>query len=445
MLSATRTTSMTTRRPRHLWPQSLLNAVVFGFSLFLGSCDGHSARNTDPDTHKQHPGHEGHDHNGHGKHGQSGHHDAHSDIVDNHNAHDHDTTLRIGHLEQQELNIDIATAGPGDLTFNINLPGEFVLNPNNVAHVVPRVSGVTRSVHKSVGDIVEKGVLLAVLDSRELAQTKAHFLATLSKERIAQANFKREDKLWKDRISSERAYLDAQQSLEEIKISRTLAERELHALGISEAEMASLPTETEVQHTRYQLASPISGTIIERHLVRGEVVKEDTDDPIFVIADLTSIWLNLTVHTTYLDKIHPGQRVWVALPNHSKPLAATIDYITPLVDKLTRTATARVVLSNPNGTLRPGIFVAAQLVSDPIAAPILVPKTAIHTIDGVPTVFCQNDQGFVPVTVRLGISNDTHIEILSGLKAGDLYVARGGFVLKSEAMKAELKHAGHAH
>ena len=448
-------------RSIHLCHRALSICICFGLCLFLGGCNDRSASNTGRNNHTEHGDHDGHnhhahdhnehkghaeqDHNEHKGHEEADHRDVQSDAKDIHKGHDHDSTLRIGHLEQQELGIEIATAGPNDLILNISLPGEIVLNPDNVAHVVPRVSGVTRSVHKRVGDSVEHGDLLAVLDSREIAQTKAHFLAALSKERIALANFNREDKLWKEKISSERTFLDAQQTLEEVQIARTLAERELHALGLSEDDVTSLPAQSEVQHTHYQLTAPISGTIIERHLVRGEVVKEDTDEPVFVIADLTSVWLTLTVHTTHLDQVRPGQTVLITLPNRSKPLTATIDYITLLIDHSTRTATARVVLPNPNGTLRPGLFVTATIVSDTIAAPILVPTTAIHTIDGQPTVFIQRNKGFMPVTVNLGVSNDTRTEILAGLTAGDSYVVRGGFVLKSETMKSELEHAGHVH
>jgi len=405
--------------------------VLLGLCIFLGGCNDRSASNTYRGAHEEHAGHDGHNYRAHDHGGHGG--DA------------HDSKLRIGHLEQREIGIEITTAGPGDLMFNISLSGEIILNPDNVAHVVPRVSGVTRSVHKSVGDSVEKGALLAVLDSHELAQTKAQFLAALSKERIAQANFEREDKLWKENISSERTFLDARQTLEEVQIVRTLAEHELHVLGVSEDDITSLHAQPEALHTHYQITSPIRGTVIDRHLVRGEVVKEDTDNPIFVIADLTSVWLNLTVHTTHLNKIRSGQKILITVPNRSEPLAATIDYITLLVDKSTRTATARVVLPNPNGTLLPGLFVTASLVSDTIAVPILVPTTAIHAIDGKPTIFLRDDKGFMPVTVSLGISNDTHTEVLAGLIVGDSYVVRGGFVLKSEMMKSELEHAGHAH
>ena len=411
-----------------------------------GHHDDHSDSKQGHDGH-DHGGHEGHGHDDHGSH-EGGHHDDHSDSKQGHDGHghdDHDSTLHIGHSEQRELGIDIATAGPDTLAIDISLPGELVLNPDNVAHVVPKVSGVTRSVHKRVGDSIQEGDLLAILDSRELAKAKAHFLATLSKERIARANLTREEKLWEEKISSERAFLDARQALEESQIAHTLADRDLHALGIPKDEIADLPNQPESQYTHYEITSPISGTVIERHLVRGEVVREDTKEPIFVIADLTSVWLNLTVYTTHLGQVHAGQKVLVTLPNRTKPLPATIEYVSPLIDESTRTATARVVLPNPDGTILPGLFVTAMLALNTITAPVLVPKTAIQTIEGRPTIFIQSDNGFIPITVILGASNQTHAEIRSGLEVGDSYVAQGGFVLKSEMMKSELEHAGHAH
>lgn len=429
----------------HLIRYTLSICVFLALGVFLGGCNDSSTPDTSRDTTNKHDDHEGHDHSKHDGEDHEGH-EGHSDGEDSHAGHDdHGSALRIGPSEQREFSIDIATARPAALTLNINLPGELALNPDNVAHVFPRVTGVTRSVHKSVGDSVQKGELLAVLDSRELAQSKSQHLASLARERIAKANFAREDKLWKDKISSERAFLAARQALDEAQIARTLAERELHALGLSEHDVITLPTQPEVEYTHYPLTAPIAGTVIERHLVRGEVVKDDADEPLFVIADLTSVWLNLTVYTTHLDRVRPGQTVTVTLPHRSKSLTATIDYVTPIIDESTRTATARVGLPNPDGSLRPGLFVTATLASDTIAASILVPKTAIQIIDGLPTVFVHSNKGFTPATVALGASNETHTEIRSGLKPGDSYVARGGFVLKSEMQKSQLEHAGHVH
>jgi cobalt-zinc-cadmium efflux system membrane fusion protein len=443
---------MTHTFSRRLPGPSFALCSILALGLLPGGCNDRSAPNTSSDTHEEHGDHEGHDHgkhhDDHEGHDHSRHsdHEQHSDGHENHDGHDdHGSALRIGSAEQREFGIEIDTARPASLTLDITLAGELALNPDKVAHVAPRVAGVTHSVHKSIGDSVEKGELLAILDSRELAQAKARYLAASAKEQIANVNFAREDKLWKDKISAERTFLDARQDVDEARIARTLAERELHALGLSEEDVKTLPTQPEIEYTRYQLAAPIAGTVIARHLVRGEVVHEDADEPTFVIADLTSVWLNLTVHTAQLDHVRAGQSLQVSLAHRSEPLAATIEYVTPMVDASTRTATARAVLANPDGSLRPGLFVTATLASNTIDAPICVPNSAIQMIEGKATVFVHGHEGFTPVAVGLGASNETHTEIRSGLKLGDSYVARGAFVLKSEMQKSQLEHAGHAH
>lgn len=434
-----------TRINSRLFTGSLLSIfILLAGGVCLAGCNERATPTTSGDTHEDHDNHSGHDH---GQNEHEGHdHGQGAKNEDGHEGHDdHGAALQIGPAEQREVGIYLASAGPATLTSNISLPGELLLNPDNVAHVVPRVPGFTHSVFKRVGDVVDEGDLLAVLDSREFAQAKAHFLAVAARQRIAESNFDREQKLWKEQISSERVFLDAKQDLDEVKIALLVAERELHALGLTEEDVAALPILPDVEYTRYQLTAPISGTIIERHLVRGEVIKEDADEPTFVIADLSSVWVHLTVNTTHLDHIRPGQKVTIVVPNNPTPIAAAVDYVAPLIDEATRTATARVVLPNPERTLRPGLFVTATLASDSVTVPIAVPKSAIQIIEGQPTVFIHDKKGFMPAAVSLGASNRTHTEILSGLEVGASYVARGGFVLKSEMQKSELEHAGHAH
>ena len=446
---------MTGTHSKRLFSGAFAICLVVALGLSPGGCNDRTPSNASRDSHEDDGDHRGQDHSEHGRdvrdeddndehNGHEGH-DEHADGEDSHEGHDDGGTLRIGPSEQQEFGIDIATAGPAALSLNISLSGVLALNPDNVAHVVPRVAGVTRSVHKSVGDSVREGDLLAVLDSRELAQTKAQYLAALAKERIAKANFAREDKLWKDKISSERAFLAARQALDEAQIARMLAERELHALGLSEDDVHTLTTQPEVEYIHYQLTAPITGTVIERHLVRGEVVKEDADEPTFVIADLGSVWLDLTVYPDDLNHVRRGQDVTVAVPNGLNPLHGKIHYVTPLIDESTRTATARVILPNSDGTLRPGLFVTARLTARTIQVPVAVTNSAIQTIDDKPTVFVVDQHGITPIAVAIGASDESHTEIRDGLASGDDYVAQGGFVLKSELQKSELEHAGHAH
>lgn len=406
-----------------------ISLMVF-FTVSLPGCGNEGSP---PDTEHDRD----HDDDGHENHGD---HDEHEDDDD-----DDENAVHLSNDEMNEFGIVIKTAGPGTLKLNVALPGEVVLNPDKVAHVAPRVTGVAREVHKSVGDPVSEGDLLAVLDSREFARSKAAFLATLAREQLAETNFQRETKLWKDQITSEKSLLEAKQALEEERIARKLAERELHALGLNEQDVTALTHQSEVQYTRYDMLAPIGGTIIERHLVRGEMVKEDAQEPAFIIADLSSVWVNLSVYTKDMGHVSPGAAVAIQFGQGLGSVQSRIDYISPVVDEQTRTATARAVLANPDGRFRPGLFVTAHVSVANLNVPVAVPHSAIQMIEGQPSIFIQHEDRFRPVTVTLGQKDDTHTEIRSGLKPGDSYVVSGGFLLKSETLKSELEHAGHAH
>ena len=112
-----------------------------------------------------------------------------------------------------------------------------------------------------------------------------------------------------------------------------------------------------------------------------------------------------------------------------------ISYIGPLVSEETRTVVTRVVLPNPDGHWRPGLFVTATVAVGDTAVPLLVPKAALQTLDGQPNVFVQTLEGFEPRPVTLGRSNETHVEITAGLQQGEPYAMTQTFLLKAELGK----------
>ena len=115
-----------------------------------------------------------------------------------------------------------------------------------------------------------------------------------------------------------------------------------------------------------------------------------------------------------------------------------------MVDEETRTATARVVLPNHGGHWKPGLFVKARLTIETVDVAVLVPKTALETIEERPVVFVQTNEGYKPQTVVLGRADELHVEIVGGLKSGQRYIAKNGFTLKAELGKSALGE-GHAH
>ncbi len=114
------------------------------------------------------------------------------------------------------------------------------------------------------------------------------------------------------------------------------------------------------------------------------------------------------------------------------------------MDQATRTATARVVLDNPNGLLRPGLFVTAELVEHEAAVPVAVTREAIQNIRGWSAVFVRYGNTFEARPLELGHRDGQWVEVLSGLSAGEQYVAKNSFVLKAEIGKSGAAHAHEA-
>ena len=361
-------------------------------------------------------------------------------------SHDtHGAEENIVHLNAEELKefgVQVAEAGPGRLQILVELPGEIAIDPDRLAHIVPRVAGVVRQVDKKLGDRVRAGELLAVLDSRELSELKSAYLVARERAKLADATFSREEKLWQEEISSEKEYLEARQALAEARIEMRSAEQKLHALGFSDRYLQELSFAADELFTRYDMIAPFDGRIIEKHITFGEMIQDDAEA--FVIADLTSVWAVLTVYQKDLARIALGQPVRIAVGYGAPTVEGSIAYVSPVVDEATRTTQARVVLPNPDGGWRPGSFVIGSWAAEQFDVGLLVPTSAVQMIEGKTSVFIETAEGFEPHPVQVGRTNETHVEITAGLMPGQRYVASGAFTLKAQLAKGSFGD-GHGH
>jgi cobalt-zinc-cadmium efflux system membrane fusion protein len=320
------------------------------------------------------------------------------------------------------------------------------MNEERLAHVVPPIAGVIREVRVRVGDDVRAGQVLAIIASRELAEARAAYLGARGRRELAQIDHDREKELWERNVLAEQDYLDAKQALLEADIELQAAEQALHALGTTERELGLLENSHEAGAlTRLELRSPISGTVTEMHMVMGEVVGEDSD--VLVVADLGTVWVDLDVPQNKLHVVREGQSVIVSASGIDIPDAVgVIGFVSPVVDEGTRTALARIELSNESGDWRPGLFATASIASDSLEVPVAIPKDAVQSVDGEDVVFIPDGSAYATVPVVLGRSNGTHVELVSGLEQGDQYVREGAFALKAEMVTSGMdSHAGHGH
>ncbi len=347
---------------------------------------------------------------------------------------EHGDIVKLSQEQMRELGVEVAEAGPGTLARKISVPAQINLNADHVAHLVPRVSGMVREVHKNVGDYVQTGELLAVLDSRELAEAKAACLAAQAKGDLAKANLDRVKTLFDKKIAPEEELLKVRQELAEINIEHRTAEAKLHALGLSEEQVAALHRdEKDIDFPRYEIRAPFTGTLIEKHITLGEVV--DTENTTFALADLSTVWAEITVYPRDLAHVRVGTEVEMAADGVG-PVQGTIAYVSPTINEATRTCFARVVLDNPENRWRPGLFCLASILIAQDKVDVLVPVEAIQTISNEPVLFVEERDGFKKQPVVTGKRDAAHIEIVSGLLAGQHYVKANAFTLKSELEKA---------
>jgi cobalt-zinc-cadmium efflux system membrane fusion protein len=358
-----------------------------------------------------------------------------------HNEHERGK-LTLSAEARQEAGITIAEATGGALEQTLNLPGEITLNADRVVHIVPRVGGIVQRVHKTLGDEVKLGEVMAVIESRELAETKAAYLAAKQRLALAKATLASAEELRAKRILPGLEYLGVKRDFDNADIELRTVTQRLHALGLTPAEIAAITQEQDkgVAFAVYELRAPAVGTVTEKHITLGEVVENNSD--VFLIADLSTVWANVTVYAQDTPRLSIGQAVHITAEGFSTETTGRISYISPVVAEATRTATARVLVPNPEQRWRPGTFVTARIVlaTDPVR--MLIPNDAIQMVDNKPVVFVPEDDGFAPRPVTIGRANATHSQILAGLEPGDRFVMNGAFVLKAELGKGE---GGHEH
>lgn len=340
----------------------------------------------------------------------------------------------------QTVGIEVETAGPTRIESVLELPGEVALNADRVCHVVPRVSGVVSEARKNLGDSVKTGEVVAVLDSRELADARSRYLVHLTREELAVTNFRRIRNLWKQKVSPEKEYLDAQKAYQEAKIERLASAQKLRALGLSDEELRGLSNDHDASMIAYELKAPFDGVVITKHISKGEFVKDNRD--VLCIADLSTVWVDIIVYADNLDSVHVGQRATVKTDATDLTAEGVVSYVGPLVGEKSRTARARVVIDNSHGKWRPGMFVTVRLVKEEASVPVAVKTEAIQQLERFGhSVFVRYGDFFEVRPVELGRADSTNVEVVKGLSPGEKYASALSFVIKSELGKRGLSHA----
>jgi cobalt-zinc-cadmium efflux system membrane fusion protein len=332
--------------------------------------------------------------------------------------------------------ITMSEVKSGTIARRIIVPGTIVPQADRIAHVAVKLSSIVAELRKNIGDTVEKNEVLAILESREVADAKSEYLAARLTNELQQDLFERDKTLWEKKISSEQQFLRSRNEAARAKVRNDIARQKLFALGLTETEIAGLPNQPEVSLRHQEVRSPIAGRIVERKAELGIAVGRDNlETDLFVVADLDCVWVDLAVSPEDLGEVRIGQRVSVAVRGRAETAKGRVAFIGPMLDKDTRSARVIAEIDNRDGTWRPGSFVTAAIAVEEQSVPIAVPVTAIQTMDGGPVVFVRTPEGFQKRPVMLGQKDQEAIEVVSGLSAGATIAVSNTFLLKAEMLK----------
>lgn len=189
----------------------------------------------------------------------------------------------------------------------------------------------------------------------------------------------------------------------------------------------------------YKVTATMDGVIVDRNGAEGD---QTNDEPIFTIADTSSVWVELSVFPRDILLLQRDQEVRIEQAQRNLVGKGVITYLSSNANPINQSSSARVLLDNPDSKWIPGHFVKALVTMTQNTVPVAVRNEALQSFEGKTVVFIKDKDGFEPRPVELGRADSEYTEITSGLSAKEVYVARNSFILKSDMGKESAEH-GH--
>lgn len=272
------------------------------------------------------------------------------------------TNERIGKEERAEgvvlsdaqivaAGIELAEASPGVLRDSLLLNGIVQPNQETLVQIAPRFPGIVRDVRKRIGDHVQKGEVLAIVESNK-----------------------------------------------------------------------SL--------TPYELRASLTGIIIDRQMTSGEYASEQR--PAFVIADLSTVWVDFSVSWRDLNRVRIGNVVHVDPADDGPSISSRITYLSPIGNSETQSVLARAIVMNSDLRLRPGLYINGRLILSERKVGIAVKSSGLQTVRGRTVVFVRKGDKLEVRDVQIGDRDNQLVEIAFGVRDGEIYAARNSFILKAK-------------
>ncbi len=307
----------------------------------------------------------------------------------------------------------------------VEAPAVIAADPKHAAVVSSAVGGRVVEIRRNLGDSVARGDVLAVIESRDVAQLRADVEIAKRQYELSQANFAREERLYGEKVTSRQEFEIARNAAQEARTRLRLAEQQLAAAGASSGG----------QLNRLMLRSPIKGNVTARQIALGDIVAPDSH--LFEVADLNELTAELSLSPDDAARVTVGTAVDVSTEGRTG--TGRITHVSRVLDPATRQVRAIARLSNGRGAWRIGETVRASIALEGSAGgtQLAIPRTAVQTVEDKPSVFVREKDGFAIKHVVLGGNAAGYVKVMGGLEGNEQIAVSNTYLLKAEHGKGE--------
>jgi cobalt-zinc-cadmium efflux system membrane fusion protein len=319
---------------------------------------------------------------------------------------------------------------------SLETSGKVQFNEDELVRVNAPVTGRVVEVLAKPGDVVEADQPLFVLDSPDLGQAKSDYAKAVTDVERADKAFSLAKELYEAKAVAQKEVREAESDYRKAVAERERAVSRLRTLGVPATQLTEIAARTDTS-TRLAVTSPRSGVVVERNVTSGQVVAYgQSDNPVnvFVIANLSTMWVIADVYEPDIPKIRQGETVVVTPPCcPNERYEGRVSYISDVVDKETRTVKVRAVVPNRGRTLKAEMFVRVAIRTGSRQV-LTLPQSAVHREYGQTFVIVQKAKDdYERRPIKIGADLDGSVEVLGGVTPSDHVVGTGSILLKRSA------------
>jgi cobalt-zinc-cadmium efflux system membrane fusion protein len=344
--------------------------------------------------------------------------------------------MRVQAPESLQTQIKVSEVLSQEMADTLRVAGQIDFDEQALTRIGASVTGRVTQIQASLGQVVNKGDTLALINSSELSGSQLAYLKARSEKELHRRNLGRAKTLFDADVISA-AELQRRENEYEIASAETrAAQDQLRVLGVSAQSIERLANTGAIDSVASVVAT-IKGVVVERKVAAGQVVQPS--DVLFAVADLSRVWAVAQVPEQQVSQVKVGQSVSIEVPalSHEK-LQGKLIYVGQTVNPETRTVLVRTELDNKGGRLKPSMLASMLIESAPIQR-LVVPLTAVVRQDDHDYVFVQEPDNFFRLTpVKLAAEQNGQRVVLEGLKPGSRIVSDGAFHLNNHRNLAEM-------